>query len=65
VERVPTFNVRVKDGRVLVHPKPNPAGAKATPAMLESTKMNPPSPVLRTPSPIGWEREGVRASVKL
>ena len=35
VERVPTFNVRVRDGRVLVHPKPNPAGAKAEPALIE------------------------------
>lgn len=32
VERVPTFNVRVKSGRVLVHPKPNPAGTRAEPA---------------------------------
>jgi nitrite reductase/ring-hydroxylating ferredoxin subunit/DMSO/TMAO reductase YedYZ heme-binding membrane subunit len=35
VEKVPTFNVRVKNGRVLVHPKPNPAGAKAAPALIE------------------------------
>jgi nitrite reductase/ring-hydroxylating ferredoxin subunit/DMSO/TMAO reductase YedYZ heme-binding membrane subunit len=33
VEKVPTFNVRVKNGRVLVHPKPNPAGTKAEPAL--------------------------------
>ena len=32
VETVPTFNVRVKSGRVFVHPKPNPAGTKAEPA---------------------------------
>lgn len=32
VEKVPTFNVRVKQGRVLVHPKPNPAGTKTEPA---------------------------------
>ena len=32
VEKVPTFNVRVKAGRVFVHPKPNPAGTKAEPA---------------------------------
>jgi sulfoxide reductase heme-binding subunit YedZ len=35
VEKVPTFNVRVKSGRVLVHPKPNPAGTKAEPALIE------------------------------
>ena len=29
VEKVPTFNVRVKNGRVLIHPKPNPAGMRA------------------------------------
>jgi nitrite reductase/ring-hydroxylating ferredoxin subunit/DMSO/TMAO reductase YedYZ heme-binding membrane subunit len=36
VEKVPTFNVRVKDGRVLVHPQPNPAGAKAEPALIKT-----------------------------
>jgi nitrite reductase/ring-hydroxylating ferredoxin subunit/DMSO/TMAO reductase YedYZ heme-binding membrane subunit len=35
VEKVPTFNVRVENGRVLVHPKPNPAGTKAEPALIE------------------------------
>jgi methionine sulfoxide reductase heme-binding subunit len=35
IERVPTFNVRVKNGRVLVHPRPNPAGTKAEPALIE------------------------------
>jgi nitrite reductase/ring-hydroxylating ferredoxin subunit len=34
VERVPTFNVRVKGGRVFVHPKPNPPGIRAEPALL-------------------------------
>jgi nitrite reductase/ring-hydroxylating ferredoxin subunit/DMSO/TMAO reductase YedYZ heme-binding membrane subunit len=34
VEKVPTFNVRVKDGRVFVHPKPNPAGTRAEPAQV-------------------------------
>lgn len=29
VEKVPTFNVQVKNGRVFVHPKPNPAGTRA------------------------------------
>ena len=35
VEKVPTFNVRVKDGRVFVHPKPNQAGTRAEPALIE------------------------------
>ncbi len=35
VEKVPTFNVRVKDGRVFVQPRPNPAGTKAEPALTE------------------------------
>lgn len=34
VEKVPTFNVRVRNGRVLVHPKPNPAGTRAEPALI-------------------------------
>jgi methionine sulfoxide reductase heme-binding subunit len=34
VEKVPTFNVRVKNGRVFVHPKPNPAGMRAEPANI-------------------------------
>jgi nitrite reductase/ring-hydroxylating ferredoxin subunit/DMSO/TMAO reductase YedYZ heme-binding membrane subunit len=36
VEKLPTFNVRVKDGRVFVHPKPNPAGTRAEPALIEA-----------------------------
>ena len=32
VEKVPTFNVRVKSGRVFVHPIPNPAGTRVEPA---------------------------------
>ena len=32
VEKVPTFNVRVKNGRVFVNPQPNPAGTRAEPA---------------------------------
>lgn len=36
VEKVPTFNVRVKNGRVLVHPEPNPPGARAEPAAIAS-----------------------------
>jgi nitrite reductase/ring-hydroxylating ferredoxin subunit/DMSO/TMAO reductase YedYZ heme-binding membrane subunit len=36
VEKVPTFNVRIKNGRVLVHPKPNAPGARAEPGVIES-----------------------------
>jgi nitrite reductase/ring-hydroxylating ferredoxin subunit/DMSO/TMAO reductase YedYZ heme-binding membrane subunit len=35
VEKVPTFNVKVVQGRVLVHPQPNPAGTRAEPALIE------------------------------
>src|SRR5271170_6168516 len=34
-EKVPTFNVRVKNGRVWIHPKPNPAGTKTEPGLIE------------------------------
>ncbi len=34
VEKVPTFNVRVKNGRVFVHPKPNLPGRRAEPALI-------------------------------
>ena len=36
VEKVPTFNVRIENGRVLVHPKPNAPGSRAEPAVIES-----------------------------
>jgi len=36
VEKVPTFNVRVKNGRVYVHPRPNPAGTRAEPALIDA-----------------------------
>jgi nitrite reductase/ring-hydroxylating ferredoxin subunit len=35
VEKVPTFNVCIQNGRVLVHPKPNPSGTRAEPAIIE------------------------------
>jgi nitrite reductase/ring-hydroxylating ferredoxin subunit/DMSO/TMAO reductase YedYZ heme-binding membrane subunit len=38
VEKVPTFNVRLQNGRVLVHPKPNPAGFRAEPARIDGAK---------------------------
>jgi nitrite reductase/ring-hydroxylating ferredoxin subunit/DMSO/TMAO reductase YedYZ heme-binding membrane subunit len=34
VEKVPTFNVRVMHGRVYVHPRPNPPGARVEPALV-------------------------------
>jgi nitrite reductase/ring-hydroxylating ferredoxin subunit/DMSO/TMAO reductase YedYZ heme-binding membrane subunit len=37
-EKVPTFNVRVRNGRVFVHPKPNPAGARAEPALVDGSR---------------------------
>jgi nitrite reductase/ring-hydroxylating ferredoxin subunit/DMSO/TMAO reductase YedYZ heme-binding membrane subunit len=33
-EKVPTFDVRVEGGRVLVHPRPNPAGTAVEPARI-------------------------------
>ena len=33
-EKVPTFNVRLANGRVLVHPQPNPPGTFLQPAMI-------------------------------
>lgn len=35
VEKIPTFSVRVKNGRVYLHPKPNPAGTRSEPALIE------------------------------
>jgi methionine sulfoxide reductase heme-binding subunit len=34
-EKVPTFNVKVVAGRVLVHPKPLPAGTRVEPASIQ------------------------------
>ncbi|MEW6157941.1 MAG: Rieske 2Fe-2S domain-containing protein [Verrucomicrobiota bacterium] len=41
VEKVPTFNVRVRNGRVLVHPRPNPPGTRAEPASIQSDIVAP------------------------
>ena len=35
VEKVPTFNVKIVQGRVLVHTQPTPAGTRAEPALIE------------------------------
>lgn len=40
VEKVPTFNVRVKNGRVFVHPKPNPPGVRVEPALIALAEPN-------------------------
>ena len=37
-ERVPTFDVRVAGGRVLVHPQPHPAGTRVEPAVLPTAR---------------------------
>lgn len=39
VEKVPTFNVRVSNGRVLLHPKPNPPGMRAEPALIDESEL--------------------------
>ncbi len=41
VEKVPTFNVRVRAGQVLVHPQPNPPGVRAEPAWIEERELAP------------------------
>ncbi len=35
-ERIPTFRVEVRDGRVLVDPRPNPPGTRVEPARIEA-----------------------------
>jgi methionine sulfoxide reductase heme-binding subunit len=40
VEKVPTFNVRIKKGRVVVHSKPNPPGVRAEPAAIPPAEVN-------------------------
>lgn len=39
VEKVPTFSVRVKRGRILIHPRPNPAGMRAEPALIATERV--------------------------
>ena len=38
VEKVPTFNARIINGRVFVDPKPNPAGTRVEPALIGSSR---------------------------
>jgi len=47
-EKVPTFKVRVKGGRVFVHPNPNPAGTKAEPALIQNDLVRSRSTVTQT-----------------
>jgi len=35
-EKIPTFRIRVKDGSVWLHPKPNPAGTHVEPVVIAS-----------------------------
>jgi sulfoxide reductase heme-binding subunit YedZ len=40
-EKVPTFNVKVVDGTVFVHPRPNPPGTLVAPAKVERREVQP------------------------
>ena len=35
-EKIPTFRVRVQEGRVYVHPRPNPPGSRVEPARIDA-----------------------------
>ena len=65
VEKVPTFNVRVEKGRVLVHPKPNPPGVRAEPGVIETAgenKAQPKAKGLRQESAPGHVTSALAAS---
>ncbi len=54
-ERIPTFNVQIREGRVLVDPKPNAPGTRVEPAVIASRPISPPA-IASTPSPgVGTE----------
>jgi sulfoxide reductase heme-binding subunit YedZ len=36
-EKIPTFRVRVENGRILVHPTPNPPGTRVEPARIDGS----------------------------
>src|SRR6266581_2005984 len=40
-EKIPTFRVKVVEGSVFVHPRPNPPGTRVVPARIESTEAQP------------------------
>jgi nitrite reductase/ring-hydroxylating ferredoxin subunit/DMSO/TMAO reductase YedYZ heme-binding membrane subunit len=48
VEKVPTFNVRLENGNVLVHPRPNPPGVRAEPALIGAGSSTPTEASVRT-----------------
>jgi methionine sulfoxide reductase heme-binding subunit len=37
-EKIPTFRVKVVEGSVFVHPRPNPPGTYVQPAQVESSQ---------------------------
>jgi nitrite reductase/ring-hydroxylating ferredoxin subunit len=43
-EKVPTFKVRVRNGRVFVHPAPHQAGTRAEPALIEAGSQQAKAP---------------------
>jgi len=61
VEKVPTFNVRVVNGRVWVHPRPNTAGSRAEPAPVDGEEVGGVSPPAPTADEAGC---GVSASAE-
>ena len=40
-EKIPTFRVKVVEGSVFVHPRPNPPGIRVEPAQIKSTEAKP------------------------
>lgn len=40
-EKIPTFRVKVVEGSVFVHPRPNPPGTRVEPAQIESAQVKP------------------------
>jgi len=40
-EKIPTFRVKVVEGSVFVHPRPNPPGTRVEPAQFESVQVRP------------------------
>src|SRR6266496_4876264 len=40
-EKIPTFRIKVVEGSVFVHPRPNPPGTRVEPAQIESAQVKP------------------------
>jgi len=53
VEKVPTFNVRVKNGQVFVHPKPNRPGVQTEPANFDASLSQAAEPASTIGQPPG------------